>query len=324
MRGGCGPGRRSGIDPVMPEAPDDPKWVSVEHDGLTIGALDWGGDGPPLVLLHPNGFCAGVFDPLARAAAATSTGRSRIDLRGHGTSDAPTTYEDCGFVAAAGDVVAAARRARPRGGRAGRASRWVAAPGSCVDQLRPGLVRTAAAVRGDRHAPGRRPAGGRGPRTTCRRWRAAAGRCGPTGTRSGSRTAAVRRSNVMEPDALDGYVRWGFRDRPDGQVELSCPPEVEAWFFECGTRPDGAPASFDHLASLHADVTIVCADGTDLPDGMFAAQAERAGVDLVTVSRHPLLRAGGHRARRRPSCASTSPGRAAPQSAHASAARAQS
>ena len=27
----------------------------------------------------------------------------------------------------------------------------------------------------------------------------------------------------------------------------------------------------------------MCADGTDLPDGMFAAQAERAGVDLVTV-----------------------------------------
>jgi len=89
--------------------------------------------------------------------------------------------------------------------------------------------------------------------------------------------------NVMEPAALAGYVEWGFRDRADGQVELSCPPEVEAWFFECGTRPDGAPASFEHLASLHAGVAIVCADGTDLPDGMFAAQAARAGVELITV-----------------------------------------
>ena len=89
--------------------------------------------------------------------------------------------------------------------------------------------------------------------------------------------------NVLEPAALDGYVRFGFRDRSDGQVELSCPPEVEAWFFECGTRPDAAPASFEHLASLHAEVTIVAADGTDLPEGMFAAQAERAGVDLITV-----------------------------------------
>ena len=80
------------------------RW-SVEHDGFTIGALDWGGDGPPLVLLHPNGFCAGVFDPLARAL--TSDHRVvGVDLRGHGTSDAPTRFDDCGFVAAAGDVVA--------------------------------------------------------------------------------------------------------------------------------------------------------------------------------------------------------------------------
>jgi hypothetical protein len=90
--------------------------------------------------------------------------------------------------------------------------------------------------------------------------------------------------NVLEPEALAGYVRWGFRDRPDGRVELACPPEVEAWFFECGTRSDGAPAAFEHLASLTAGVTIVRADGTDLPDGMFAAQAERAGVPLLTVS----------------------------------------
>ena len=66
-------------------------------------------------------------------------------------------------------------------------------------------------------------------------------------------------------------------------MELSCSPEVEAWFFECGTRRDGAPASFEHLASLTAGVTIVSADGTDLPAGMFEAQAARAGVELLTV-----------------------------------------
>jgi hypothetical protein len=93
--------------------------------------------------------------------------------------------------------------------------------------------------------------------------------------------------DVIEAAALEGYVRWGFRDRPDGQVELACPPEVEAWFYECGTRADGAPAAFEHLASLVAPTTIVCAEGTDLPYGMFVAQAERAGVELVTV-------AGGH------------------------------
>src|SRR6185503_17235816 len=87
------------------EAPDDPKWVSVEHDGLTIGALDWGGDGPPLVLLHPNGFCAGLFDPLARRLRREFRVLG-VDLRGHGSSDAPTSEGACSVVAAASDVVA--------------------------------------------------------------------------------------------------------------------------------------------------------------------------------------------------------------------------
>ncbi len=57
-------------------AGNDPAPVVVDHDGLRIAALDWGGDGPPLLLLHPNGFCAGLFDPLAR--------RLRDDLPGGG------------------------------------------------------------------------------------------------------------------------------------------------------------------------------------------------------------------------------------------------
>ncbi len=260
--------------------PDEPRWWSVDHDGFTIGALDWGGDGPPLVLLHPNGFCAGVFDPLARAL----TGEHRvvgIDLRGHGTSDAPARFEDCGFVSAATDVVAMLDHlgldevvilGESLGG----------GTGILVDRLRPGLVRrlllcepiAMPAIDG---LPG---AGAENHMSAMARRRRSVWPDRDTVLESyGSRPPM----NVLEPQALAGYVQWGFRDREDGQVELSCPPEVEAWFFECGTRPDGAPASFDHLASLHAGVTIVCADGTDLPDGMFAAQAERAGVPLVTV-----------------------------------------
>ncbi len=253
---------------------------SVDHDGFTIGALDWGGDGPPLVLLHPNGFCAGVFDPLARVLRSDHRVVG-VDLRGHGTSDAPTRFEDCGFVAAAGDVVAMLDHlgldevvvlGESLGG----------GTGILVDRLQPGRVRklllcepiAMPAIGG---LPGEE---GENHMSAMARRRRAVWTDRPTVLESyGSRPPM----NVMEPAALAGYVRWGFRDRPDGQVELSCPPEVEAWFFECGTRADGAPASFEHLASLTADVAIVCADGTDLPDGMFAAQAERAGVALVTV-----------------------------------------
>lgn len=264
----------------MAAAPDEPTLSSVEHDGLTIGALDWGGDGPPLVLLHPNGFCAGVFDPLARLLRDDYHVLG-VDLRGHGTSDAPSTFAECGFVAAAGDVVAVLDAlgldevvllGESLGG----------GTGILVDRLRPGLVRRlllceAIAMSSAGGLPGAE--GANHMSAMARRRRAVWADRATVRASYGSRPPL----NVLEPGALDGYVRFGFRDRPDGQVELSCPPEVEAWFFECGTRPDGAPASFEHLASLHADVTIVAADGTDLPGGMFSAQAERAGVDLVTV-----------------------------------------
>jgi pimeloyl-ACP methyl ester carboxylesterase len=252
------------------------RWAA-DHDGFTIGALDWGGDGPPLVLLHPNGFCAGVFDPLARALTPDHRVVG-VDLRGHGTSDAPATYEECGFVAAAGDVVAMLDRfgfdevvimGESLGGGAG----------ILVDQLQPGRVRKLLlcepiAFDGLPGAEGENPMA-----AMARKRRAVWPDREAVRASYGSRPPM----NVMEPAALAGYVRWGFRDRPDGRVALACPPEVEAWFFECGTRPDGAPASFEHLAGLTADVAIVCADGTDLPDGMFAAQAERAGVPLLTV-----------------------------------------
>ena len=172
--------------------------------------------------------------------------------------------------------------------------------GILVDRLRPGLVRRlllceAIAMPSVGGLPGRRAA-----RTTCRRWRGSRRAVWPD-------RATVRESygsrpplNVMEPAALAGYVQWGFRDRPDGQVELACPPEVEAWFFECGTRPDGAPAVVRAPRVAARRRRRSCAPtAPTCPTAMFAAQAARAGVELVTVHGHPLLRAGGHGARRR-------------------------
>jgi len=54
-----------------------PRTFAVEHDGLSIAALDWGGasGAHPLLLLHPNGFCAGLFDPIARRLAAAGAFR---------------------------------------------------------------------------------------------------------------------------------------------------------------------------------------------------------------------------------------------------------
>jgi pimeloyl-ACP methyl ester carboxylesterase len=82
-----------------------PTQVAVERDGLRIAALDWGGQGPPQLLLHPNGLCAGLFDPLAVRLRDTFRPVG-VDLRGHGGTDAPKTREGFAFEDMAADVLA--------------------------------------------------------------------------------------------------------------------------------------------------------------------------------------------------------------------------
>ena len=42
--------------------------------------------------------------------------------------------------------------------------------------------------------------------------------------------------DALAPEALAAYVRWGFVDRDDGQVELACAPETEAGIFDSRSR----------------------------------------------------------------------------------------
>jgi hypothetical protein len=89
--------------------------------------------------------------------------------------------------------------------------------------------------------------------------------------------------DVLAPEALDAYVRWGFVDRPDGQIELACTPEDEATQFETARYPNGAPAAGRHLAELSCDATVLNGDSSNLPAGWFEIQAAAVGTPLVTV-----------------------------------------
>ena len=60
----------------------------VEAGGIRLHVADWGGEGPPAVLLHATGFHARLWDPVARALAS----RFHVyapDARGHGDSEKP-------------------------------------------------------------------------------------------------------------------------------------------------------------------------------------------------------------------------------------------
>jgi lipase len=70
---------------ARPTAPRD-RFLDV--GGGRFHALDWGGDAPPLVLLHATGFHAHLWDPIARRLAARFHVVA-LDLRGHGDSPKP-------------------------------------------------------------------------------------------------------------------------------------------------------------------------------------------------------------------------------------------
>jgi pimeloyl-ACP methyl ester carboxylesterase len=267
-----------------------PAQVAVQRDGLRIAALDWGGDGAPLVLLHPNGFCAGLFEPLA-LRLRDAFRPVAVDLPGHGGTGTPASRDGFGFADMAADVLAvldhleiddAVALGQSLGGGVA----------TLVDALRPGVLRRILLCEPVAFSPGAmasRPRGaapgdGGNYMSAIARKRRAVWPDRNTVLRSYCSRPPL---DVLAPEAVAAYVRWGFVDRPDGQVELACRPEVEATIFEVSGEPAGAPAAWERLAGLHADAVMARGDSSDLPGDWFVIQAERASAPLVTLT-------GGH------------------------------
>ncbi len=57
-------------------------------DGVTVAVHDLGGSGPPLIVCHATGFCAGAYGPLAEHLAGERHVWA-LDFRGHGDSTVP-------------------------------------------------------------------------------------------------------------------------------------------------------------------------------------------------------------------------------------------
>jgi pimeloyl-ACP methyl ester carboxylesterase len=265
----------------------EPRAVAVSHDGLRIAALDWGGDGEPLLLLHPTGFCAGFFDPLARRLRNTYRPIG-VDLRGHGGTDAPDEKHRFAYTRMAEDVVAVLDDLG--------VDRWSALGESggggvaiLVDQIRPGVTRRlllveAIAIGFDQVRPPNAATPERNPMSEIARKRRPVW---PDRATVRAAYASKPPMNALAPEFLDAYIRWGFVDRADGEVELACPPEAEATMFEVSADAEGARASWEHLAALSCDAVVLAGTKSDLPLEWFKAQAERAGAPFVAID-------GGH------------------------------
>jgi pimeloyl-ACP methyl ester carboxylesterase len=209
----------------------------TEHDvrvgDLRLHYLEFGGDGPPLVFCHATGFHAWLWAPYATRL----TDRFHvlaIDQRGHGRSDKPPTgyrWENfgtdlAGFLDQLG-LEAVRAVGHSKGGTAIAAA---AAAGSrrfaravLIDPvLIPGPPASEPQLENTLSVGARR-----------RRsvW--------PSRDEMFERLRGKSPFDAWEEEFVRLYVDHGVADRPDGQVELLCPPEIEAQVYALAPMSDG-------------------------------------------------------------------------------------
>jgi pimeloyl-ACP methyl ester carboxylesterase len=250
--------------------------LAFPERGVEIALLDWGGSGPLALFHHANGFCAATLDLVARPL----TKHFRVigmDARGHGDSSKPSAAGAYQWREFGADLAAVARAlAAEVGGRIalglghsfGGTSMLLAA----ADE--PALFQRLVLVDPVLHAP--RAIESWDPERLAR--------AGSLVERASRRRTifpdrAAARENWRDkelfadwdPRAFDLYLAEGMADRPDGQVELKCAPEVEAAVYAAGPTTD----VWERVEKIPVPVLLLWAQHGDFPRAVFADYAAR-------------------------------------------------
>lgn len=237
--------------------------IRLPDSELEVALLDWGGEGPPALLHHANGFCAALWAPVAERLR----GHFRVfamDARGHGDSSKPPAepshYHWDRFRAdaqAVAEVLAA--RHGPLALGLGHSFGGTALMLAAVEQpglferlvlLDPVIFPSDPEVRARISRSNVLAAGARRRRHV---WK----------SRAEAREKWASRDifAAWQPAALDLYVAEGLADRADGGVELKCPREVEATIFENNTTVD----AMERASKLQTPTVVVWATGGQFP-----------------------------------------------------------
>ena len=268
--------------------------IPLPECGVEIALLDWGGDGPLVFMHHANGFCAGTLGLVAEALVP----RFRVigmDARGHGDSSKPEEPDAYAWPNFAADYLAVAERLADEcgGGRVavglGHSFGGTSALGAAarrselferlvlVDPVMP-VPELTAQYRDD---PERAARVGRlidGARKRRSLWPNAAD----------ARAHFASRSLFANwlPAALDLYIEHGLRERPDGQLELRCPGEVEATVFSSS----GSVDVFELARRVTTPTTLLWAARGDFPRAVYErAAALMASARIVDVDAGHLI-----------------------------------
>jgi pimeloyl-ACP methyl ester carboxylesterase len=237
-------------------------------DGVDLELHDLGGDGPPLLVAHATGFCAGAYRPLADRLAERFHVWG-IDFRAHGGSTVPASG-DLTWRGMIEDVLAAvdAIDAGPVFGVGHSMG------GACL--LGAELVRPGALVRAWAFEPivvspdwGGSAAGPNHLAESARRRRPGF----PSRHEALARYASRPPLGRFRADVLSAYVEHGFADGPDGGVVLRCTPEHEAQVFEADGKPER-----DTLGAVIVPVVVGCGERDPAPGPAAAAPGVAAAL----------------------------------------------
>lgn len=264
----------------MPTNPEPARRVDSTR-GVQLAVHDLGGDGPPLLIAHANGFCGGAYGPLAAAGLTDHRHVWALDFRGQGQSTPPDDL-DFDWDGLADDVLAVVEDLG--GGPIDAVGHSMGGAGLVRAEVRvPGTLRRAylfepivfppdlagASTNGNVMAEGAR-----------RRRETFASRAEAMWSYAGRPPLGYLRA-----DSLAAYLLHGFEELDDGTARLRCAGEHEARMFEAG----GSITTDD---AKRVDVPVTVAVGA-LDEGwggpaQFAPAVAEALPD-GRLSEHPLL-----------------------------------
>ena len=243
-------------EPTHPHPALNARSRFVNADGCRLHVADYGGAGPPLLLVHGTGLCAQVWEVMLPSLAPHFSVLA-LDRRGHGDSDKPAAGYD--FVSLSRDHAAVVdglgiRGALALGHSSGATTLGIAA------RREPGLFSRIAMVdpivfpRRDTRPPEFLALGRRVMESTARRraeW--------PRAQEMFDTLKARPPFATWMDNALWAYVRHGASAAPDGRVTLKCPPTLEASMYD----HDGDLDLFAKLSGLSTPTLVVRGGATD-------------------------------------------------------------
>jgi pimeloyl-ACP methyl ester carboxylesterase len=249
--------------------------LALPERGVEIALLDFGGEGPPLLAHHANGFCAALWAPVAESLRE----RFRVvamDARGHGDSSSPEDPDAFEWHHFAEDLAAVAARLAEEAGRplaVGLGHSFGGTSMLAAAALRPELFERLVCVDPVIFPPEVPDAA-----------RVAHGQSLVDGARKRRRDWPDRASAIEHfrprslfagwtERALALYVDEGMRARADGSLELKCAPEVEAAVFGGARRLD----LFDRIAGMATPALLLWARHGNFPRALYRRVVEHVG-----------------------------------------------